>query len=82
MTPASATRVGLVYGWAAVAPGGAIVPWHIYRDESLAKHGAGLASATYSGNPNAYENNWRRAYRAGWRAIRVQISPAGEREDL
>lgn len=24
---------------------------------------------------------WRRAYRAGWRVIRVQISPAGEREE-
>ena len=61
MTPASATRVGLVYGWAAVAPDGRIDPERVSADWAFVD-----------------ESLWSAEREAGWRVIRVQISPAGK----
>jgi hypothetical protein len=86
MTPAiptNAGRVEPVYGWAAFHPGGMPEPFiHSGAVRSYAREVRdyiGEAWRRHSGETHA--QGWRRAYRAGWRVIRVQISPAGEGEE-
>lgn len=79
--PTNATRVEPVYGWAAVAPEDSIVRTGIVlssinREEREAWRLAGWGTAD-----ETLEEVHARAGRDGWRVIRVQISPAGERED-
>lgn len=76
--PTNATRVEPVYGWAAVAPDGVLATFCIHLTENscwqgIAQH---LCFPGY-----AYAAGAGTAAVAGWRVIRVQISPAGEREE-
>jgi hypothetical protein len=78
-TPTTAGRVEPVYGWAAVAPDGRMDISRLSITRKGARMIAAVSFARSEGN--CAKALWSSACCAGWRVIRVQISPAGEREE-
>lgn len=81
MTPGivgDAGRVEPVYGWAAVCPNGGrpiIEGSTVFARSFYVRE---MIGNVFRKGDETHVRGWRRAYRRGWRVIRVQISPAGE----
>lgn len=76
--PSDAGRVEPAYGWAAVAPDGTVAIKSIRLSELGARNYIG---ARFAFPQELLSKAVVRGLRAGWRVIRVQINPAGEREE-
>lgn len=87
-TPTNAGRVEPVYGWAVVMPDGTteqvLLPTELGK-HSVSRFGEEQSVQRETGrwwDPADPAEGWKHAYRAGWRVIRVQISPAFDQKDM